>query len=718
MRAVLLLLTLALNLAVLTFGSLDRPNAPAGLDSVPVWLCDRPQLAVCFAPGTSEEYMREWQERLWNAHRSLDYNIGDRWNTTAVTGSTGPQGNPCHITYSFPPDGTPAPGDPGSEPSELFEMMDSEFNGNTELWQSLFGQVFTRWGEVSGLTYSQEVDDGVTINGGNRGIVGVRGDVRISSIPVDGPSGVLAYNFFPDQGDMVLDASENWGSPAQNYIFLRNVVAHEHGHGWGLNHVCPANGSKLLEPYYSSGFNGPQHDDIRAVQRNYGDRYENNDEMATATALGELTQDYVVTPVSLDDNSDVDYYTFSVPSATGLTVTAQPIGHTYLDGQQQQNGSCSPGSEINTLDDNNIDLYLRDASGQNIIAQSNDRPSGQAEVIFRFNVPQGGGSYMIEISGATNNIVQLYDLEFDFFNVDDPYLTSCPIDFGSTNQGTPVTMGTIIMNPSVNPLVISAITAAEPFVVNTGVPQTVPPQGQLDISVTYPGSELGTQVGALTIEHSGPSGDLQCEMTGTTLTSSLQFVTGTTANFGEVPIATIDSARVILRAQGNTVLTINSISLTVPFGLDFGGPFEMNPTQSLTLWPRFAPTQLQTYDGFLIIDHSAPSSPDTLLLTGIGIPNLGVPDGGTAVFTYRLHTNYPNPFNPGTTIGYELARTTRVSLEVFDLEGRLVRELVDAEQAAGRHDVFFDGASLASGLYFYRLTTPEFSDIGKMVLAK
>ncbi len=65
--------------------------------------------------------------------------------------------------------------------------------------------------------------------------------------------------------------------------------------------------------------------------------------------------------------------------------------------------------------------------------------------------------------------------------------------------------------------------------------------------------------------------------------------------------------------------------------------------------------------------------------------------------------NYPNPFNPQTTIAYSLPRDTRVRLQVFDVRGRLVRTLVDGPRAAGQHTVPFDGTSLASGTYFYRL---------------
>jgi len=79
---------------------------------------------------------------------------------------------------------------------------------------------------------------------------------------------------------------------------------------------------------------------------------------------------------------------------------------------------------------------------------------------------------------------------------------------------------------------------------------------------------------------------------------------------------------------------------------------------------------------------------------------------------------YPNPFNPTTTISFELPVASSVSLTVFDLEGREVVGLADGFRQAGSHQVTFDGSGLASGIYIYRLEAGEFSTTGKMVMLK
>ena len=80
--------------------------------------------------------------------------------------------------------------------------------------------------------------------------------------------------------------------------------------------------------------------------------------------------------------------------------------------------------------------------------------------------------------------------------------------------------------------------------------------------------------------------------------------------------------------------------------------------------------------------------------------------------------NYPNPFNPTTVITYQLPVNSHVTLKIYDVLGRKVETLVDEYQSAGSHSVQFNAQNLASGIYFYRLTAPGFTQIKKMLLQK
>ncbi|MFH1861713.1 MAG: T9SS type A sorting domain-containing protein, partial [bacterium] len=85
---------------------------------------------------------------------------------------------------------------------------------------------------------------------------------------------------------------------------------------------------------------------------------------------------------------------------------------------------------------------------------------------------------------------------------------------------------------------------------------------------------------------------------------------------------------------------------------------------------------------------------------------------------YSLSQNYPNPFNPLTTITFSLPEAAQVKLAVYDLQGRMVAELVNGMRAASLHNVTWDASRLASGLYFYRIEAGDFSSVKKMVLVK
>ena len=85
---------------------------------------------------------------------------------------------------------------------------------------------------------------------------------------------------------------------------------------------------------------------------------------------------------------------------------------------------------------------------------------------------------------------------------------------------------------------------------------------------------------------------------------------------------------------------------------------------------------------------------------------------------YQLHQNYPNPFNPITQIQYTLPVPAQVILEVFNSLGQKVMELVNSQQSAGYHTEIFDATRLSSGIYFYKLTTPSFTETKRMLLIK
>ncbi len=85
---------------------------------------------------------------------------------------------------------------------------------------------------------------------------------------------------------------------------------------------------------------------------------------------------------------------------------------------------------------------------------------------------------------------------------------------------------------------------------------------------------------------------------------------------------------------------------------------------------------------------------------------------------YELSQNYPNPFNPATTIKFSIKKDGNVRLEVFNILGQKVAELLNKRMKAGKYKVKFNASNLASGIYFYRIESGSFKAAKKMILLK
>jgi len=121
-------------------------------------------------------------------------------------------------------------------------------------------------------------------------------------------------------------------------------------------------------------------------------------------------------------------------------------------------------------------------------------------------------------------------------------------------------------------------------------------------------------------------------------------------------------------------------------------------------------------------DGSAPSwriepadAADVVEVVAVDLVN--VPD------QYALHQNYPNPFNPSTTLNYDLPSDSEVRIVVFDVTGRMVIELLNAEYQAGSYQVIWNGrnmqgAAMPTGIYFAQMLTSDYTKTVKMLLVK
>jgi len=103
----------------------------------------------------------------------------------------------------------------------------------------------------------------------------------------------------------------------------------------------------------------------------------------------------------------------------------------------------------------------------------------------------------------------------------------------------------------------------------------------------------------------------------------------------------------------------------------------------------------------------------TPLVGTIGIQNIS-----SVIRDFTLSQNYPNPFNPTTTFSFSIPKDGNTSLKIYDVLGNQVDVYMDGFAKAGTYSVEFDGSKLSSGIYFYSLTTSDFSQTKKMILSK
>ena len=112
-----------------------------------------------------------------------------------------------------------------------------------------------------------------------------------------------------------------------------------------------------------------------------------------------------------------------------------------------------------------------------------------------------------------------------------------------------------------------------------------------------------------------------------------------------------------------------------------------------------------------------------LIVSGVILAAENSPDSTlnsvTRVKSFDLLQNYPNPFNPSTTIQFTLPRTSDVKIEIYDLLGNKVKQLVDGRYEAGVHSVTLNASDLAAGVYFYSMTVgDDYYAMRRMTLVK
>lgn len=354
----------------------------------------------------------------------------ERWTSTA-SGATGTTGDPVTLTWSLLRDAGSIP-DEGT--SNLISYLDGQFgagaggtNFTTRPWFHLFQDSFNRWSQLGGITFTYESNDSGALSG-PAGALGTRGDIRIGGANVDGASGTLAYTYLPNDGDMVIDTGETsfFSTPTNSYRAFRNTLMHELGHAFGLLHVESTTERFLMEPFIDTSIDGPQLDEVRAIQGMYGDPLEKtfgglgNDVSARASSLGSLAsggtrtigaaarggQEVGATEtdfVSIANAADVDFFSFTIASPLSVDFTLTPLGGVF--NQAVENG---PQSFFDANSRNDLALAVFGPNGTTLLGSASSTSAGQIESIADLSLTSPG-QYFVCVTGATDS-VQLFEL--------------------------------------------------------------------------------------------------------------------------------------------------------------------------------------------------------------------------------------------------------------------------------------------------------------------
>jgi hypothetical protein len=223
--------------------------------------------------------------------------------------------------------------------------------------------------------------------------------------------------------------------------------------------------------------------------------------------------------------------------------------------------------------------------------------------------------------------------------------------------------------------------------------------GSCNIRVTFTSNPSG----ALTVKADNPADSANTNISGA---NGYQAMTTTSVGGGV--------------AIGLNILTFNTsgfysfVGSATPYRIGRIRFNITNPFYADTMKFRNLPAQYPSviYDSLVQLVYNTTYQTINPVITGV--------EGNTTTIPkdYQLYQNYPNPFNPVTSIKYDVPKSSLVKLKVYDITGKLVDELINQEMEAGAYEVNWNGTNYASGVYFYKFESGDYTKVMRMVLIK
>ncbi|GAB4343212.1 MAG: hypothetical protein Kow0037_31170 [Calditrichia bacterium] len=196
-----------------------------------------------------------------------------------------------------------------------------------------------------------------------------------------------------------------------------------------------------------------------------------------------------------------------------------------------------------------------------------------------------------------------------------------------------------------------------------------------------------------------------------------------TLSFDTTQVGSVSQAQIAIQNMGTDTLLLNQwVTADSQFTVSALPPV-IPPAGIDTLTLQFVPINAGWQSSQIGLVGNGIVDTTWLWVGGLAEPGVNIYGADNLPFTYRVSANYPNPFNPTTTIKFQIPETQHVRLTVYNMLGQKVKTLVNSRMEAGYHRVEWDGQnevgqSVASGIYFYRFQSGPLNTIHKMILLK
>ena len=404
--------------------------------------------------------------------------------------------------------------------------------------------------------------------------------------------------------------------------------------------------------------------------------------------------------------------TYSNPNYNGFGVGITQPYNLILSGD---------GKQKNSKDANYVDSKI--VGG--IFALDYNRKSLQYYAYYPYEVSLGVGNVL---NCSYKSSVNLQSAGIDGKIIGDPRwswtgfipgiiifsATPKTLDFGTVAKNASKSDTIVVSSGGSSPLVIDSVKSSAVEFTVTPANATIGAGSNQKFAVMYHPTTPGAKTASIIFYHKAPSTKDTVSVSGDVVVAASFDATPTSFAFGKVNVGQI-------KKDSLTVINHGTVDLTVTSIISSKAVFTVTPATATVgvestqkFYVMFAPTAIGVVSAKIAFNHNALTK-DTILVGGEGQPASGVAGLRTGIPTvYQMHENFPNPFNPTTTILYDLPQQSMVTIRIYSILGQEIATLVDGVIAAGYHQVTWKGehdggTQVAGGVYFFRISAQSFT---------